>query len=91
MDIVWAMLKSHVLIEWLNRGKTIEVYFEPAAVITTLVLLGQVLELKARSRTNKAIRQLIALAPDTATVIHSNGMEQKIPLSDVHVGDIGIY
>ena len=63
------------------------VYFEPAAVISTLVLLGQVLELRARSRTSSAIRGLLGLAPKTARRSQSDGTEQDIPLEHVHVGD----
>jgi P-type Cu+ transporter len=62
------------------------VYFEAAAAIVTLVLLGQVLELRARSRTGAAIRALLDLAPRTARVLR-NGAEQDIPLDHVHVGD----
>jgi len=62
------------------------VYFEAAAAIVTLVLLGQVLELRARSRTGAAIRALLDLAPRTARVLR-NGAEQDIPLEQVHVGD----
>ncbi len=62
-------------------------YFEPAAVITVLVLLGQVLELKARSRTSAAIRSLLGLAPKTARRVALDGLEIEIPLADVHVGD----
>jgi Cu+-exporting ATPase len=62
------------------------VYFEAAASIVTLVLLGQVLELRARSRTGAAIRALLDLAPRTARVLR-NGSEQDIPLDQVHVGD----
>ena len=63
------------------------VYFEPAAVIVVLVLLGQVLELRARSRTSAAIRNLLGLAPTTARRIDRNGTEQDVPLEHVHVGD----
>ena len=63
------------------------VYFEPAAVIVVLVLLGQVLELRARSRTSAAIRNLLGLAPNTARRIDQNGTEQDVPLEHVHVGD----
>lgn len=63
------------------------VYFEPAAVIVTLVLLGQVLELRARSRTSSAIRALLGLAPKTARLIHANGHEEDVPLEHVHPGD----
>ncbi len=63
------------------------VYFEPAAVIVVLVLLGQVLELRARSRTSSAIRGLLGLAPKTARKIEGDGIEHDIPLEHVHVGD----
>jgi P-type Cu+ transporter len=63
------------------------VYFEAAAVIVTLVLLGQVLELRARSRTGAAIRALLDLAPKQARRIRPDGGEEDIPLAHVHVGD----
>jgi Cu+-exporting ATPase len=62
------------------------IYFEAAAVIVALVLLGQVLELRARRRTGSAIRELLSLAPPTARLIR-NGQEQVVPLADVHTGD----
>ena len=62
------------------------IYFEPAAVIVTLVLLGQVLELRARSRTSAAIRSLLALAPKTARMVDADGSERDVPLEHVHVG-----
>ncbi len=62
-------------------------YFEPAAVITTLVLLGQVLELRARAQTSGAIKQLLNLAPQTARRIHGIH-EQEVPLEQIHVGDL---
>ena len=65
----------------------VAVYFEPAAVIIVLVLLGQVLELRARSRTSGAIRNLLGLAPRVARRIEPDGAERDVPLSDVHVGD----
>lgn len=61
-------------------------YFESAAVITTLVLLGQVLELRARSQTSSAIKELLRLAPETATVIKEDGSDEVIDLRHVHVG-----
>lgn len=64
----------------------IPAYFEAAAVITTLVLLGQVLELRARSQTSSAIKELLGLAPDTATVVFDDGGESEIPLKDVQIG-----
>jgi len=66
----------------------VAVYFEAAAVITTLVLLGQVLELRARSQTSDAIKLLLGLAPKTARVHHDDGSEEDIPLEHVQAGDI---
>ena len=63
------------------------VYFEAAAVIVTLVLLGQVLELRARSQTGAAIRALLGLAPKTARRLRDDGSEEDVPLDQVHVGD----
>ena len=65
----------------------VAIYFEPAAVIVVLVLLGQVLELRARSRTSAAIRSLLGLAPKTARKVEADGIEHDIPLEHVHVGD----
>ncbi|MDD2557703.1 MAG: heavy metal translocating P-type ATPase [Desulfuromonas sp.] len=65
----------------------VAVYFEAAAVIVTLVLLGQVLELRARQRTSGAIRALLGLAPKTARIVRENGNEEDIPLEEVHKGD----
>jgi Cu+-exporting ATPase len=70
-----------------TMGGFVPVYFEAAAVITTLVLLGQVLELRARAATGKAIRALLGLAPKTARRV-TDGKEEDVPLSDVHVGDL---
>jgi len=69
-----------------NVGDRLPLYFEAAAVIITLVLLGQVLELRARQQTGGAIRELMQLAPDTAHRITDNG-EEEIPLDAVHKGD----
>ncbi|WP_234265037.1 copper-transporting P-type ATPase [Hydrogenophaga sp. NFH-34] len=66
----------------------VAVYFEAAAVIISLTLLGQVLELKARSQTSAAIRSLLGLAPKTARRIGSDGREEDVPLAHVHVGDL---
>ena len=62
-------------------------YFEAASVIVTLVLLGQVLELKARGQTSAAIKALLGLAPKTARRIKNDGSEEDVPLEDIHVGD----
>ncbi|MGA7336932.1 MAG: heavy metal translocating P-type ATPase [Candidatus Sulfotelmatobacter sp.] len=64
-----------------------DVYFEAAAAITTLVLLGQVLELRARSRTSAAIRALLDLSPQTAHLLDADGSEKDIPLAQVRPGD----
>lgn len=65
----------------------IGVYFEAAAVIVSLTLLGQILELKARSETSAAIKALLGLAPKTARRIKADGTEEDVPLTHVHVGD----
>jgi Cu+-exporting ATPase len=65
----------------------VPVYFEAAAVITTLVLLGQVLELRARSRTGAAIKALLGLAPKTARRIRADGVDEDVPLEQVQAGD----
>ncbi|MHB1381925.1 MAG: copper-transporting P-type ATPase [Thermoleophilia bacterium] len=65
----------------------VDVYFEAAAVITALVLLGQVLELRARSRTNVAIQLLLGLAPNTARIVRDDGTEEDIHLEHVQPGD----
>ncbi len=66
----------------------IPVYFEAAAVITALVLLGQVMELRARSQTNAAIKLLLGLAPKTARIVREDGTEEDIPLEHVHVAQV---
>ncbi|MEP7324457.1 MAG: heavy metal translocating P-type ATPase [Gemmatimonadota bacterium] len=70
-----------------NEAGEVGVYFEVAAVITTLVLLGQVLELKARSRTSTAIKALLGLAPKTARRLSDDGAETDVPLDQVRQGD----
>jgi P-type Cu+ transporter len=79
-DIFPASFRGH--------GGEVAVYFEAAAVITTLVLLGQVLELRARSRTSSAIKMLLGLAPKTARIVRPNGVEEDIPLDQVHPDDL---
>ena len=71
-----------------NSEGRVAVYFEAAAVITALVLLGQVLELRARSRTNQAIRILLELTPKTARRVTGDGKEEDIPLEQVQAGDV---
>ncbi len=69
-----------------NSMGSVDLYFEAAAVITTLVLLGQVLELKARSKTSMAIKMLIGLSPKSARIIR-NGAEEDVPLESIKAGD----
>jgi Cu+-exporting ATPase len=70
-----------------GHGGEVGAYFDAAAVITTLVLLGQVLELRARSRTSSAIKALLGLAPKTARLIRDDGSEEDVPLDRVKPGD----
>ena len=70
-----------------SAGGQVPVYFEASAVITTLVLLGQVLELRARAQTSSAIRGLLGLAPKTARVVRDDGSEEDVPLDRLAVGD----
>ncbi|WP_031564198.1 copper-transporting P-type ATPase [Legionella wadsworthii] len=71
-----------------NAEGFVDVYFEAAAVITTLVLLGQVLELKARQQTGSAIRALLSLAPESAHRIGTDGLEEEVSLDKVEVDDL---
>jgi Cu+-exporting ATPase len=70
-----------------NADGHVAVYYEAAAVITTLVLLGQVLELKARSRTSGAIRALLELAPPTAFRVAADGSDEEVPIDELATGD----
>src|SRR6059036_3477936 len=70
-----------------THGSEVGLYFEAAAVITVLVLLGQVLELRARSQTSSAIRALLRLAPPTARRLRQDGTEEAVPLEHAQVGD----
>ena len=70
-----------------GHGPAVDVYFEAAAVITVLVLLGQVLELRAREHTSGAIRALLDLAPKTARRVRADGTDEEVPLDEVAIGD----
>jgi Cu+-exporting ATPase len=70
-----------------GHGGEVPVYFEASAVITTLVLLGQVLELRARAQTSSAIKGLLGLAPKTARVVRDEGTEEDVPLDRIQRGD----
>jgi len=84
---VFAVLFPDALPHNMRHDGAPPVYFEAAAVIVTLVLLGQVLELRARSATSGAIRALLGLQPKTARRLRADGGEEDIPLAHVHVGD----
>ena len=85
---MFALLVPHVFPPLMQTSEgLVHVYFEAAAVITTLVLLGQVLELNARSKTNSALKTLFSLAPKIAHRLDSNRVEENINLEDVVVGD----
>jgi Cu+-exporting ATPase len=86
-SIVALLLPGIFPASFRGHGGEVAVYFEAAAVITTLVLLGQVLELRARSQTSSAIKMLLGLAPKTARILRSDGSEEDIPLDLVHPGD----
>src|SRR6188474_1283180 len=84
---VFAVLWPDALPREMRHGGAPPVYFEAAAVITTLVLLGQVLELRARHATSGAIRALLGLQPKTARRLREDGSEEDVPLADVRPGD----
>lgn len=85
---VIATLSPGIFPETFQQNGTVAVYFEAAAVITALVLLGQVLELKAREQTGGAIRALLDLSPKTARRIDANGNEEDVSLDQIKVGDL---
>jgi Cu+-exporting ATPase len=82
-----ATIAPGIFPESMREHGTVPVYFEASAVIVALVLLGQVLELRARSQTSSAIRSLLRLAPKTARRIGRNGAEEDVPIEQVHPGD----
>lgn len=84
---VAATVTPELFPEGFRSHGAVEPYFDTAVVVTVLVLLGQMLELRARSKTAGAIRQLLSLAPKTARVVHADGREEDIPIGHVHPGD----
>ncbi|MDD5640260.1 MAG: heavy metal translocating P-type ATPase [Syntrophales bacterium] len=86
-SLVAAILPQIFPPSFRNEAGEVGLYFEAATLITTLVLLGQVLELKARSRTSAAIKDLLGLAPKMARRLNADGSEEDIPLDRVQVGD----
>jgi Cu+-exporting ATPase len=86
-SVVATLLPGVIPHSFKAHGGAVPVYFEAAATIVTLVLLGQVLELRARGQTSGAIKALLGLAPRTARVVRDDGTEADIPLEEVKVGD----
>jgi Cu+-exporting ATPase len=86
-SLIAAIFPSIFPASFRGHGGEVAVYFEPAAVITTLVLLGQVLELRARGQTSSAIRSLMGLAPRTARLVRTAGIEEDVALDRVNPGD----
>ncbi len=87
-SVIAAVLPGIFPDSFRNADGHVAVYFEAAGVIVTLILLGQVLELRARSQTNAAIKKLLGLAAKSARKVNSDGSEQDIPLEHVNIGDI---
>jgi P-type Cu+ transporter len=97
IGVAWLFSLVVAVLAWLapatipaayrGHGGVPGVYFEAAAIITTLVLVGQVLELRARSQTGRALRALLGLAPNEARRIEADGTEHDVPLAEVQVGD----
>ncbi len=87
-SVVATLFPDLFPIPFRNSQGIVAIYFEPAAVITTLVLLGQVLELKAREQTGGAIRALLKLAPEIAHRIDADGVEDEVSLDMIRVGDL---
>lgn len=85
---IFALLFPDALPDAFKMNGMIPLYFEAAAVIVTLVLMGQVLELRARSRTNSAIKSLLELAPNSALRVKPDGSEEEVHLDQVRVGDV---
>jgi P-type Cu+ transporter len=94
VGVAWSYSLAAVLLPDLfpqairRHDGTVPVYFEAAAVITVLVLLGQVLELGARERTSGALKALLDLAPKTALRVRADGSDEEVSLADVHPGDL---
>ncbi|MGH9434254.1 MAG: heavy metal translocating P-type ATPase, partial [Terriglobia bacterium] len=86
-SLVAAILPGIFPASFRDTSGQVEVYFEAAAAITTLVLLGQVLELRARSNTSSAIKALLGLAPKTARHVREDGTERDVPLDEIRPGD----
>jgi P-type Cu+ transporter len=88
MSLVSVLAPGAIPESFRTHGGEVSLYFEPAAVITVLVLLGQVLELRARSRTSSALKSLLGLAPKTARVVSESGGEHNVSIEHVGIGDL---
>lgn len=86
-SVIGALFPNLFPVDMHMKNGMVNVYFEAASTIVTLVLLGQVMELRARSQTGSAIRALLNLAPKTAHIIYEDGLEEDVPLDNVQVGD----
>src|SRR5882672_2324623 len=86
-SVIAALFPDMFPFSFRTHSGEVAVYFEAAAVITTLVLLGQVLELRARGQTSSAIKMLLGLAPKTARVLQDDGTEKDVALEQVQLGD----
>jgi len=86
-SVIAALFPDVLPVAFRKHGSPVPLYFEPAAAITTLVLLGQVLELRARQATGSAIRALLRLAPKNARLIAADGSERDVPVEQVQVGN----
>ncbi len=86
-SVMATMIPTLLPASFYRPDRTVAVYFEAAAMITVLVQLGQVLELRARSQTSSAIRSLLRLAPATARHVSAEGREEDVPLEQVYAGD----
>jgi Cu+-exporting ATPase len=86
-SLVAALVPGVFPASFRGEGGTVNVYFEAASVIVTLILLGQVLELRARSQTSSAIKKLLGMAPKSARRLRDDGSEEDVPLEHVLVGD----
>ncbi|MDX2051941.1 MAG: heavy metal translocating P-type ATPase [Polyangiaceae bacterium] len=87
-SVIAALVPSIFPVGFRDHHGEVGVYFEAAGVIVTLILLGQVLELRARSQTGAAIRKLLGLSPKTARKVAADGTEQDVPLEQIAVGDL---
>ncbi len=87
-SVIAVLFPSIIPASFRHHMAEVPLYFEPAAVITALVLLGQVLELRARSQTSSALKSLLGLAPKTARVIDDAGRERDVPIDQIRIGNL---